>query len=57
MILILILTMMLKFCLKELSNLIGIENFVAVVLSIIAGLGVVLPIFAFSRYLKWEIKV
>ena len=48
MILILMLIMMLKFCVKESSNLIGLENFVAAVFSIIAGLGVVLPIFTFS---------
>ena len=38
MILILMLIMMLKFCVKESSNLTGLENFVATVFSIIAGL-------------------
>ena len=45
-----------ELCFKQsdLSNLIGLENFVAAVFSIIAGLGgggeegVVIPIFAFS---------
>ena len=39
MILILMLMMMLNFCVKESSNLIGLENFVTAVFSIIAGLG------------------
>ena len=49
MILILMLIMMLKFCVKESSNLIGLKNFVDAVFSIRAGLGVVLPIFTFSQ--------
>ena len=39
MILILMLIMMLKFCVLQSSNLTGLENFVAAVFSIIAGLG------------------
>ena len=38
MILILMMIMMLSFCLKESKNLIGLENFVAAVFSMIAGL-------------------